>query len=122
LGDNIPCERASADHALGKASLPALHPMSRSGGTAATATNQKPVDDHFKVSVVSSDPKEGFLRNWPDGSCWMVKHQTGHIDFEQAIDEARKFAPLEPEASSCHFSSQFPGTPRAFQPVNVLLI
>jgi hypothetical protein len=29
--------------------------MSGSGGTAGTATNQKPVDDDLKVSLVSSD-------------------------------------------------------------------
>jgi hypothetical protein len=36
-GENIPCERGFADHASASATLPALHPMSTSGGSAGTS-------------------------------------------------------------------------------------
>jgi hypothetical protein len=37
-GDNIPCERGFANHASASATLPALQPMSTSGGSAGTTT------------------------------------------------------------------------------------
>jgi hypothetical protein len=38
IGDNIPCDRGFANHASASATLPALHPMGRSGGRARTTT------------------------------------------------------------------------------------
>jgi hypothetical protein len=101
-GDNIPCERGFANHASASATLPALQPMSTSGGSTGTATLER-------ASAVSL---MGFFNTIP-GSEKPIGILSRHLLIAGRIGVFHRFAAMI--RSWLRGEMNMPGAHRSFQ-------